>query len=67
MPIFVFIIIAVISYPILYIILKFIELNFGTNLMICIGILVLISVIYLIIKEIEKWMIDLSLEHIYLI
>ena len=54
MSIFVFIIITAISYPILYAILKFIELNFGTDLMICIGILLLISVIYLIIKEIEK-------------
>lgn len=54
MLIFVFMMITTISYPILYIILKFIELNFGTDLMICIGILMLISVIYLIIKEIEK-------------
>ena len=54
MSIFVFIIITAISYPILYAIFKFIELNFGTGLMICIGILMLISVIYLIIKEIEK-------------
>ncbi len=54
MPIFVFIMVTTISYPILYIILKFIELNFGTGLMICIGILMLISVISLIIKEIKK-------------
>ena len=54
MSIFVFIMITTISYPILYIILKFIELNFGTNLMIYIGILMLISVIYLIIKEIKN-------------